>query len=284
MLDIEISVCQIHVRLRKPVRSLKVYWPILHLSHWVQYFLNNKPEILLGGQRPDPQGKWKDMYYNFWSAYRVANPNHPLFEEDFDQGACLPYFFHGDEGRGQLKRPYMVISWQLAIGHHGPDVCNDTSYPGCSCFSSMQSYVYIAQKKLYICVCFFSSSRTGTLLQADSFSAASPAIYTTKTGHWMICWGSWRNKPLTHFMLGSLPLGLSFKQILCLINLWATKNVLPCISPVPSLTEPSHRLRTLAGAGCASSTSGRKAIGLSWERFLLIRFESLWIFSLALLI
>ena len=157
MLDIEISVCQIHVRLRKPVRSLKVYWPILHLSHWVQYFLNNKPEILLGGQRPDPQGKWKDMYYNFWSAYRVANPSHPLFEEDFDQGACLPYFFHGDEGRGQLKRPYMVISWQLAIGHHGPDVCNDTSYPGCSCFSSMQSlYVYIAQKKyIYICMCVF---------------------------------------------------------------------------------------------------------------------------------
>ena len=129
-LKLQIDVCEVHVRLRKPVRCLKVWWPMLRLDKWTTYLLGHKPQLLLGGQQPDDMGNWKRMYYDFWGAYKLLCPDHPIFESGFDVGGCLPYFVHGDEGRGQLKRPYMCISWQLAIGHLGPQVCNDTSYLG----------------------------------------------------------------------------------------------------------------------------------------------------------
>ncbi|CAK9059481.1 Uncharacterized protein SCF082_LOCUS31509, partial [Durusdinium trenchii] len=113
--------------LRKPVRCLKVWWPMIRIDQWVKYLASHQPRLLLGGQLPDPNGKWKEMFSKFWSDYKVLNGDHPIFHRgDVDLGACLPYFIHGDEGRGQLKRPYMVVSIQLAIGHGGPEVCNDT--------------------------------------------------------------------------------------------------------------------------------------------------------------
>ena len=131
ILDIPVNVCSVQINLRKPIRSLKVWWPVIRMEDWARWMLNNKPQLLLGGNDLDHKGLWKEHFYRFWELYRKIDGSHPVFQRpDFDLGCCIPYFFHGDEGRGQLRRPYMVISWQCAISHLGPQVTNDTSYPG----------------------------------------------------------------------------------------------------------------------------------------------------------
>jgi hypothetical protein len=58
-------------------------------------------------------------------------PDHPIFNSghDINFGTAIPIYIHGDEGRGLLKRPYMVISWQCVVGHGGLQVCNDAMIP-----------------------------------------------------------------------------------------------------------------------------------------------------------
>ena len=37
---------------------------------------------------------------------------------------CIPLFLHGDEGRGQCKRPVLVVSFQCVIGWSGDENVN----------------------------------------------------------------------------------------------------------------------------------------------------------------
>lgn len=125
MLRIPIDACKVSIQLKKPLRRQEVYWPLIRMDDWCKYLLKAKPRLLLGGHIPSEN--WKATFRQFWADYRLVDPNHPVYTQNWDLGGCLPYFFHGDEGRGQLKRPFMVISFQLAIGHLGVEVVNDTS-------------------------------------------------------------------------------------------------------------------------------------------------------------
>ena len=73
------------------------------------------------------------MFRQFWSDYKVYSGDHPVFNQGqgVDLSLCVPFFIHGDEGRGQLKRPYMVISTQFAIGLGGVHAINDNTYLVC---------------------------------------------------------------------------------------------------------------------------------------------------------
>ena len=137
MLNLPIDVCRVQVKLRKPIRCLELWWPMIKMSEWCQYFIAKRPQLLLGGRTLDED--WMGPIRSFWDDYRVFCPDHPVFSTAFDLGTCIPYYVHGDEGRGHLKRPYMVLSWQCVIGHLGPGVCNDSSWLGgiCSRFFSV---------------------------------------------------------------------------------------------------------------------------------------------------
>ena len=124
-LDIPIGVCEVHVKLHKPIRARKTLWPILSMSDWVKYMVSRKPQLLLGGN--SVKDNWRKMFSDFWAHYKLVDSTPPIFSESFELGACIPYHVHGDEGRGQLKRPYLVLAWQCVIGHHGPEKVNDTS-------------------------------------------------------------------------------------------------------------------------------------------------------------
>ena len=126
-LRIPIDVCKVTIALRKPKRALQIYWPMIKLAEWCKYLLEFKPQLLLAGHGLGED--WKTTFQNFWSDYRIVCGDHPIFSHpEFDHRTCIPYFIHGDEGRGQLKRPYMVISWQCAIGHGGIQTINDNSH------------------------------------------------------------------------------------------------------------------------------------------------------------
>lgn len=128
-LTVPIQVDAIHIRVkkRKPVRVLSVYWPVLRIKGWIEYFLKHRPTILLGGHTLE-SGLWKPMFRNFWESYREVNPSHVLFSSGFSLETVIPYSLHGDEGRGLAKKPLMVLAWQLVISHLGPEVCNDSTF------------------------------------------------------------------------------------------------------------------------------------------------------------
>ena len=127
-LNIDISVCEVHVRLRKPIRPVKVFWPVISLQDWVRYLVANKPELLLAGHPVG--GAWRKTFSDFWTKYEKVDSSHPIFREPFDRSSCVPFHLHGDEGRGQLRRPYLVVAWQCLIGHRGMDYVNDTGLLG----------------------------------------------------------------------------------------------------------------------------------------------------------
>lgn len=127
-LNIPIQVCRVQIKVRKPVRCLEVWWPMITLADWCQYFMANKPRYLLAGYALDESQAWQGTFRKFWRTYQQLNPDHPLFSTDFSWGHCVPIMIHGDEGRGQLKRPYLVASWQCVISHLGPEVTNDTTH------------------------------------------------------------------------------------------------------------------------------------------------------------
>ena len=125
-LDIPIDVCLVTVKLRKPLRRETVWWPILRMDSWCKFFLEKKPQLLLAGHTVD--GDWPGTFLKFWNLYKKVDGTHPIYESGYDLSGCVPIYVHGDEGRGQLKRPYMVVSWQNVIGFGGMEKCNDTSY------------------------------------------------------------------------------------------------------------------------------------------------------------
>ncbi|CAL1170532.1 unnamed protein product, partial [Cladocopium goreaui] len=86
----------------------------------------------------------------FWQTYQATNPGHPVFSTPFDLKGCVPIFLHGDEGRGLARRPFMVLSWQTVISHHGPGVCNDSTHSFTTrfLFSAISASLYDGDRSL----------------------------------------------------------------------------------------------------------------------------------------
>ena len=126
-LKISIDVCKVNVKLRKPIRCASIWWPILALKSWCKYLLDHCPQLLLAGHCLTDN--FQPTFVEFWEKYKLVCPDHPIFNSghDINFGTAIPIYIHGDEGRGLLKRPYMVISWQCVVGHGGLQVCNDSS-------------------------------------------------------------------------------------------------------------------------------------------------------------
>eukprot|EP00435_Cladocopium_sp_Y103_P057691 s983_g20.t1 len=102
------------------LRCKDVSVPVLRLRDWVNYLLaGNHWHIVTGLVRPD----WKreEAILNaFWNQYRVQEPNHPIFEKErlgeVRLSHCAPLLFHGDEGRGRKRSPFLVCSFYSILG------------------------------------------------------------------------------------------------------------------------------------------------------------------------
>ncbi|CAK8993732.1 unnamed protein product, partial [Durusdinium trenchii] len=112
--------------LRKPIRALRVHWPVLRMNDWVQYLIAHKPGLLLAGH--DIGGDWQRTFTEFWAGYKEVDGSHPVFREGFDLGGCIPYHLHGDEGRGQLKMLAAPNSDWYAAAPKEIGRCHDPKY------------------------------------------------------------------------------------------------------------------------------------------------------------
>ena len=129
-LPISLDVAEITIKRLKPLGVFKAYWPFLKMQTWTSYLLTHHPGILLGGHKLSEKELWGSLLHNFWKKYKSIDPTHAIFQTDYELKTCIPYAFHGDEGRGTGRIPFLVLSFQPIISHRGMDTCNDSSYFG----------------------------------------------------------------------------------------------------------------------------------------------------------
>lgn len=139
-LPLSIDAVQITIKRLKPLGEFKAWWPFISMKTWASYLLEHYPGMLLAGfSLSNP--RWSQTMRKFWKQYQSVDPSHSIYSSDYSWDTLIPYCFHGDEGRGSGKVPFLVMSWQPILSHRGMDECNDSSQPwylqGCKFFRSI---------------------------------------------------------------------------------------------------------------------------------------------------
>ena len=108
-----------------------VNYPVLHLSSWAKLILQSGGEMLLGGFSLDEEVQFRSLLSNFWIKFQKVVPDLDLYSKGWDLSTVIPIGLHGDEGRGKLKRPILILAHQPIISHLGVDYTNLSGYPAC---------------------------------------------------------------------------------------------------------------------------------------------------------
>lgn len=88
--------------------------------------------MLLGGFRVQDSAGYRAMFSSFWQRFRSVRPDLDLYRrQDWDHSMCVPIAYHGDEGRGKLKRPILILAFQPLISFKGMEYINSSGNPDC---------------------------------------------------------------------------------------------------------------------------------------------------------
>ncbi|CAK9101363.1 unnamed protein product [Durusdinium trenchii] len=100
-------------------------WPILYLSSWFRTAFQHPYDgfFLLGGYKINHLDSIKGMLRHFWERYKGIDDVCP-----HDPELTIPFFLHGDEGRGQCHRPVLVLAAQPIIGWKGEECVTSTQH------------------------------------------------------------------------------------------------------------------------------------------------------------
>ena len=99
-------------RVRKK-RIFPVQHPVLLPSSWAETIFNYGGHFLMQGQTLDNAAQFSIDLVDFWRKETAAEPEFSLPEDFWDH--TIPLAIHGDEGRGRLKAPIMVMSIQAVL-------------------------------------------------------------------------------------------------------------------------------------------------------------------------
>lgn len=126
-LPVEISKVVIPIRASRRRKVQKRQWPVLHLSSWVKVCFQEPYDgfFILGGYKLKDLPAVEDMLERFWERYAYVDSDRPTHPR-----RTIPYFLHGDEGRGQCKRPLLILSFQPVLGWSGEDHVNSKKFFG----------------------------------------------------------------------------------------------------------------------------------------------------------
>ena len=105
-------------------------WPILRFTDWMKICLESplyKGFYLLGGWTLDNLVEAENMFERFWARFKETNLD-PLVSPK-EPRRTIPIYIHGDEGRGGVHRPIMIISCQPVIGSKGESTTNSHGQP-----------------------------------------------------------------------------------------------------------------------------------------------------------
>lgn len=104
-------------------------WPVLHLSSWLKTSFEDPYGgfFWLGGLRvQDELAEIKNSLKVFWEHYQHVDVGDGGGEPPQRPECTIPFFLHGDEGRGQVKRPILVISYQPLMSWGNIDNVNSS--------------------------------------------------------------------------------------------------------------------------------------------------------------
>ena len=130
-LKLQMEAVSVVVRRTKPLGTSRVWWPVITMQEWASHLLINYPKILLGGHTFDESHVWEPMFSTFWRNYESIDGTHPVFsggQNGHNLANCIPYCFHGDEGRGKGRDPFLVVSFQPVISHLGMKTTNESTH------------------------------------------------------------------------------------------------------------------------------------------------------------
>ena len=93
-------------------------WPVLLLSSWLRFiFVKTNASMLCSGL---PLGnQWTYELKAFWQMFKHVNPHHPIYDYPERLQWTVPFLYHGDEGRGKLRRAVLVTSYQPLLASKG---------------------------------------------------------------------------------------------------------------------------------------------------------------------
>ena len=130
-LPVPITAVQCPIRVSRRRRVMERPWPVLHLSDWLKVGFGHRHyggSYFLGGYNKTQIGEVETMLAGFWGKHASIDCEQPP-----NPRRTIPFFIHGDEGRGQCRRPLLVISFQVVLGwDHGGDHINSTKSFGYS--------------------------------------------------------------------------------------------------------------------------------------------------------
>ena len=122
-LPVDASFVETPVRLLKGKPRVEVTsYPILLPSTWLKFMCSIGGEVVLGGHNIDNPRAWQSMLGQFWTRFHRSQPG--INMHGVDPELAIPICVHGDEGRGKVKRPIMIIAWQPVVSWLGPAVVN----------------------------------------------------------------------------------------------------------------------------------------------------------------
>ena len=115
-LDVAVDTVRTPIKVLKGKPRITICdYPVLYLSSWLKQSLGSGGQMVLGGHRlQDPAG-FRAMFDCFWRRFRCTRPDLDIYNRGWDLSTCIPFAYHGDEGRGKLKRPIL-------------DLCISTTY------------------------------------------------------------------------------------------------------------------------------------------------------------
>ena len=93
---------------------------ILRLRDWFEFLVNKRCfHIICGLQKPDEKRE-ESILSAFWQRLRESQPDHPVYELQasgaLNLSRCAPLLWHGDEGRGRRRSPFLVTSFLSLLG------------------------------------------------------------------------------------------------------------------------------------------------------------------------
>ena len=153
-------------------------YPVLLPSDWVSYMMSIGGEAILGGWSVGDTCQFTTMLEDFWCKYMSCKPDFKL-AEGLRPKYCIPIAVHGDEGRGKVKRPIMVLSWQPVLSWKGPEFVNmgGSSMTTRLLFTAIPSELYAGELTLQTLIGALADDLTKLYSQGFEVHAGS-----TKTG------------------------------------------------------------------------------------------------------
>lgn len=133
-LSLPVSVSNVQCPCDFQGRISMLPWPVLLLSSWLTLiFRKTGGALIMNGFSVDDEGHELQLK-SFWELYKFVAPGHAVYTVHSNRlGNVIPMYYHGDEGRGKLRRAVLITSYVAglpAAGHSFLSRFLATVFPG----------------------------------------------------------------------------------------------------------------------------------------------------------